>query len=287
MVGDALLAVLERGDCERLGGAGATERVELAARLEPLHDLTRGLLLLHERLQVPQRAAAAVEGLQDVIGVQRGGVGHEAVEFVREALLDAVVVAQPAEPSHHGVAERSLRVVRGLVGDVYPALPRPREVEAREVVRHPVRESLPGFEFHAANLPKHLADNLGHHLREARDRLAQVLDHDVVEHGLVRGPGQREHLAEQGLGDEELAPLGVVRGEGQGAHLVRRGDGRLAPETGLERPEGVGDVLLGDETLEGTPVPGVPQTLGLLLGQDPASLQGKNRVNGEKVSSYS
>ena len=191
------MAVLERGDCERLGGAGATERVELAARLEPLHDLTRGLLLLHERLQVPQRAAAAVEGLQDVIGVQRGGVGHEAVEFVREALLDAVVVAQPAEPSHHGVAERSLRVVRGLVGDVYPALPRPREVEAREVVRHPVRESLPGFKFHAANLPKHLADNLGHHLREARDRLAQVLDHDVVEHGLVRGPGQREHLAEQ------------------------------------------------------------------------------------------
>jgi hypothetical protein len=102
----------------------------------------------------------------------------------------------------------------------------------------------------------------------------------VVEHGLVRGPGQREHLAEQGLGDEELAPLGVVRREGQGAHLVRGRDGRLAPETGLERPEGVGDVLLGDETLEGTPVPGVPQTLGLLLGQDPASLQGKNRVNG-------
>ena len=179
-----------------LAAPAATERVELAARLEPLHDLTRGLLLLHERLQVPQRAAAAVEGLQDVIGVQRGGVGHEAVEFVREALLDAVVVAQPAEPSHHRVAEGSLRVVRGLVGDVYPALPGPREVEAREVVRHPVRESLPGFEFHAANLPKHLADNLGHHLREARDRLAQVLDHDVVEHGLVRGPGQREHLAE-------------------------------------------------------------------------------------------
>ena len=59
--------------------------VELAAGLEPLHDLGRGFFL-HERLQVSQRAAAAVEGLQDVIGVEGGGVGHDAVELVGEAL---------------------------------------------------------------------------------------------------------------------------------------------------------------------------------------------------------
>jgi len=86
----------------------------------------------------------------------------------------------------------------------------------------------------------------------------------------VRGPRQREHLPEQGLGDEELASLRVVRGEGQGAHLVRRWDGRVAPEPRFERPERVRDVLFGDETLEGTPVSGIPQSLGLLLGQDPA-----------------
>ena len=144
-------------------------------------------------------------------------------------------------------------------------------------MRHPIGQSLPSLKLHAADLPEHLPDNLGHHLREARDRLAQVLDHDVVEHGLVRGPRQREHLPEQGLGDEELASLRVIRGEGQGAHLVRRRDGRVAPEPRFERPERVRDVLLGDETLEGTPVSGVPQSLGLLLGQDPA------RWNDERI----
>mmetsp|Transcript_4587 Transcript_4587/g.17169 ORF Transcript_4587/g.17169 Transcript_4587/m.17169 type:complete len:209 (+) Transcript_4587:1226-1852(+) len=172
-------------------------------------------------------------------------------------------------------------MVRSLIRDVHPALPGPREVEAGQVVRHPIGQSLPSLKLHATDLPEHLPDNLGHHLRKARDRLAQVLDHDVVEHGLVRGPRQREHLPEQGLGDEELASLRVVRGEGQGAHLVRRRDGRVAPEPRFERPERVRDVLLSDETLEGTPVSGVPQSLGLLLGQDPET--GTHGVRCERL----
>ena len=88
-------------------------------------------------------------------------------------LSDAIVVAQTAEPSHHGAAERSLRMVRSLIRDVRPALPGPRELEAGEVVRHPIGQSLPSLKLHAADLPEHLPDNLGHHLREARDRLAQ------------------------------------------------------------------------------------------------------------------
>ena len=72
-----------------LASAGAAEDVELAAGLEPLHDLGRGFLLLHERLRTLSAPLLPLR-VSSVIGVEGGGVGHDAVELVWDALLDAI-----------------------------------------------------------------------------------------------------------------------------------------------------------------------------------------------------
>ena len=114
-------------------------------------------------------------------------------------------------------------MVCGLVGDVRPGSPGPREVEARQVVRHPIRQALARFYVHPRHLREHLPHHLRHHLRERLDRLAQILDHDVVKHGGVRRARKREHLPEERLRHQKLAALGVVAGKGGCRAVLRRG----------------------------------------------------------------